>query len=82
MKNSMVMQNDDGSKHHHLCPACRIDYLGDGQAPNNETIPIFYSAKHACDKGWRRTTHHSFSENGQPVWVCPDCWPGDAGQQQ
>jgi len=24
-------------------------------------------------EGWRRTTHPLFSQDGQPVWICPDC---------
>ena len=75
--NSMIIQNDNGTKTAHLCPTCKIEYLGGGQALCGETFPIFYSAKHAHDEGWRKTTHRWFSKNGKPVWVCPDCWPGD-----
>jgi hypothetical protein len=77
MKNNMVIQYDNGTKTQYVCPACKIDYLG-GNIQRDKVIPTFYSAKHAYDEGWRKTTHHRFSQNGQPVWVCPDCWPGDA----
>ncbi len=73
----MIILMDNGTKHHHICPACKLDYLSDGQAVNNETIPIFYSDRHAYDEGWRCSTDRRFSKNGEPVWVCPDCWPDD-----
>lgn len=73
IKNSMIIQNNDGSKQRNICPACIIDYMAEGQASINATVPIFYTRKHAYDEGWRKTTHHWFSKNGNAVWVCPDC---------
>ena len=77
MKNNMIIEND-GVKDFHSCPACKISFVAGNQASNDDLTPIFYSSKHAFDEGWRKTTHHRFSENGRPVWVCPECWPGDA----
>ena len=79
MKNSMIVINRDGSKQHHICPACRIDYSANGSERRDENIPTYYSEKHAEDEGWRKTNHIMYCDLQHAfVWVCPDCWPGDA----
>jgi len=78
MKKSLIISKDNGMKHHHTCSSCPMDYVG-GPEPCNETIPIFYSEKHAVDAGWAKTRHVYFCEPGEPfAWVCPNCWT-DAG---
>jgi hypothetical protein len=36
-------------------------------------IDLLYSMKHASDEGWRSTDSIKYSEDGQFVFLCPDC---------
>ena len=82
MKNSMVIKIGTRRNEFHICPVCPMEYMGDGQAPCDETIPTYYSERQATDEGWRKTKHIRFCEPGKSfVWVCPDCWPRNAHQQ-
>jgi hypothetical protein len=75
---TMIIVKDSGVNTHHLCPACPLFDYTKGADPH-ETIPMFYSERHAHDAGWRKTDDLMFCDPRQEyVWVCPDCWPGDA----
>jgi len=69
MKNSMIIEIDDRHIHHFVCPCCRKS--------DDRTIPVFYSAKHARECGWKYTKNINYCppENIEiGAWVCPECW--------
>lgn len=74
--NSMIITNDRGISTIHHCSGCVTRYPknGEGTEANNETIPIYYSLRHARDVGWRSTSSVLFCPPELDyVWVCPDC---------
>ena len=39
-----------------------------------ETIPRFYSERHAMEAGWRITSNRKFCPpDKKSVWICPKC---------
>ena len=70
MSKMMVIDNN-GIKELNLCSCldCNID--------NEKEIPIYYSTKHAIEKGWVRTDDIKFCPPEDLFrWVCPECWNG------
>jgi len=72
MRQSMIIENDNGKREHFICPArdCEIS-LDD----INKPIPRFFSHKHARNNGWACTGNIKFCQPGYDfVYVCSKCY--------
>ena len=71
MGSIMVIRNRNGTKTLHMCPCWNLQ-VPDSIAVKDETIPIFYSEKHAYDEGWKLTSDIKFCPSGvREQWVMP-----------
>ena len=67
---------DGNSKKFYSCPNTHEHefLIRTSNLQDNVQIPMYYSAKHAIDKGWRITSDPKWCPPGELfAWICPIC---------
>lgn len=77
MRASMVLQTGEDPPHFtwYTCNYCMIDFNPDDGAVA-EDLPRYSTWDEAEKDGWHYTNNLNYSENGEWVMVCKQCWKG------